>query len=146
MEAKYFTIMYWFCHTSTWICHGGTRVPNPEPPSQLSPHTIPLGHRSAPATSILHPSSNLDWWFISYMVLYMFQCHSPKFLRGHWVKKREVITKAYGWFPQKRGRRLGHVHTQNEDHWRRRWLSTSKRKSPWKKSIQLTPQSQTSSL
>ena len=22
MEANYFTILYWFCHTSTWICHG----------------------------------------------------------------------------------------------------------------------------
>ena len=41
------------CHTSTWIRHGYTRVPNPEPPSHLPPHTIPLGHPSAPALSIL---------------------------------------------------------------------------------------------
>ena len=27
----YFTILYWFCHTSTWIHHGWTWVPNPEP-------------------------------------------------------------------------------------------------------------------
>jgi len=27
----YFTILYWFCHTSTCICHGCTRVPHPEP-------------------------------------------------------------------------------------------------------------------
>ena len=45
----YFTILYWFCHTSTCICHGCTHVPNPEPPSHLPPHTIPLGHPSAPA-------------------------------------------------------------------------------------------------
>ena len=38
-----------------------THVPNPEPPSHLPPHTIPLGHPSAPAPSILYPSSNLDW-------------------------------------------------------------------------------------
>ena len=44
----------------------------------LPPHTIPLGHPSAPAQSILYPASNLDWRFISYMILYMFQCHSPK--------------------------------------------------------------------
>ena len=49
-----------------------------EPPSHLPPHTIPLGHASAPAPSILYPASNLDWRFISNMILYMFQCHSPK--------------------------------------------------------------------
>ena len=68
----YFTILYWFCHTSTWICHGCTRVPHPEPPSHLPPHTIPLGHPSAPAPSFLYPASNLDWRFVSYMILYMF--------------------------------------------------------------------------
>ena len=78
LEANYFTILYWFCHTSTWIRHGCTRVPNPEAPSHLAPHTIPLGHPSAPAPSILYPASNLDWRFFSYMILYMFKCHSPK--------------------------------------------------------------------
>ena len=28
----YFTILYWFCRTSTCIHHGCTRVPHPEPP------------------------------------------------------------------------------------------------------------------
>ena len=74
----YFTIVYWFCHTSTWIHYGCTCVPNPEPSLHLPPHTIPLGHASAPAPSILYPTLNLDWWFISYLILYMFQCHSPK--------------------------------------------------------------------
>ena len=68
----YFTILYWFCHTSTCICHGCTRVPHPEPSSHLPSHTIPLGHPSAPAPSFLYPASNLDWRFISYMILYMF--------------------------------------------------------------------------
>ena len=78
MEVNYFTILYWFCHISTWISHRYTRVPHPEPPFLLPPHTIPLGHPSAPAPSIQYHASNLDWWFISYMILYMFQCHSPK--------------------------------------------------------------------
>ena len=69
---------YWFCHTSTCIHHGCTRVPHPEPPSHLPPRTIPLGHPSAPAPSILSHASNLDWQFISHMILYMFQCHFPK--------------------------------------------------------------------
>ena len=42
-----FTILYWFCHISTCICHRYTRVPHPEPPSHLPPCTIPLGHPSA---------------------------------------------------------------------------------------------------
>ena len=74
----YFTILYWFCHTSTWIRHGCTCVPHPESLSHLPPHIIPLGHPSAPAPSFLYPASNVDWRFVSYMILYMFQCHSPK--------------------------------------------------------------------
>ena len=49
---------------------------NPLP--HLPPHTIPLGHPSAPAPSILYPASNLDWQFVLHMILYMFQCHSLK--------------------------------------------------------------------
>ena len=75
---SYFTILCWFCHTSAWIHHGCTCVPNPESPSPAPPHTISLGHPSAPAPRILYPVSNLDWRFISYMIIYMFQCHSPK--------------------------------------------------------------------
>ena len=74
----YFTILYWFCHISTCIHHGCTCVPHPESPSHLPLHTIPLGHPSAPAPSFLYPGSNLDWRSISYMILYMFQFHSPK--------------------------------------------------------------------
>ena len=73
MEANYFTILYWFCHTSTGIRHRYTRVPHPVLPSLLTLCTIPLGRPSAPAPSILYPASNLDWQFISH-ILYMFQC------------------------------------------------------------------------
>ena len=74
----YFTILYWFCNTLTWICHGCTWVLNPEPPSHLPPQIISLGHPSAPAPSILYPVLNLDWRFVSYTIVYMFQCYSPK--------------------------------------------------------------------
>ena len=67
-----------FCHISTWIHHRYTRVPHPEPSSLLPPHTIPLGCPSAPAPSIQYRASNLDWQLVSYTILYMFQCHSPK--------------------------------------------------------------------
>ena len=67
-----------FCHTFTWISHGCTCVPHPDPPSHLPPHPIPQGHPSAPALSTLSHPSNLDWWFISHMIIYMFQCYSVK--------------------------------------------------------------------
>ena len=73
-----FTILYWFCHISKWIRHRFTCVPHPEPSSLLPPHTIPLGRPSAPAPSIQYHALNLDWLLISYMILYIFQCHSPK--------------------------------------------------------------------
>ena len=48
------------------------------PSSHLPPHTIPLGHPHAPAPRIQYHASNLDWQFISHLIIYMFQCHSPK--------------------------------------------------------------------
>ena len=65
-----------FCHILIWISHGFTCVPSHEPPSPLPPHPIPLGHPSTPALSILSHASNLDWWSVSYMIIYMFQCYS----------------------------------------------------------------------
>ena len=73
-----FTILYWFCQISKWICHRYTCVPHPELSSLLPPHTIPLGRPSAPAPSIQYRASNLGWQLVSYIILYIFQCHSPK--------------------------------------------------------------------
>ena len=73
-----FTVLYWFCHSSKWICHGYTCVPHPEPFSLLPPHTITLGRPSVPAPSIQYHALNLDWRLISYIILYIVQCHSPK--------------------------------------------------------------------
>ena len=52
--------------------------PHPEPPSHLPPHPIPQGHPSSPVLSALLHASNLDWRSLSHMIIYMFQCHSPK--------------------------------------------------------------------
>ena len=49
--------MYWFCHTSTRICHRYTRGPHPEPPSHLPPNTIP---GSSQVTSPKHPVSCIE--------------------------------------------------------------------------------------
>ena len=88
----FFTSQYWFCHTLTWIHHRCTCVPYPEPSSHFPPHPIPLGHPSAPAPSIQYHASNLDWRFISYMILYMFQCHSPKSSHPRPLPKRLFYT------------------------------------------------------
>ena len=48
--------------------------PSPSPTSCCFVHT----QQSSEAPNILYHASNLDWRFISYMILYMFQCHSPK--------------------------------------------------------------------
>ena len=45
------------------------------PPTSLPVPSL-LGHPSAPAPSILYRTWTAP--FISYMILYMFQCHSPK--------------------------------------------------------------------
>ena len=72
-----------FCHTLTWISHGCTCVPYPEPSSHNPPHPIPQGHPSALALSTLFHASNLDWWSSSHMVIYMFQCYSLKSSHPH---------------------------------------------------------------
>ena len=74
----YFLFIYLFCQTSKRIRHRYTYAPHPEPSFLLPPHTIPLGRPSAPAPSIQYRASNLDWQLVSYMILHMFQCHSPK--------------------------------------------------------------------
>ena len=84
------TILYWFCHTSTWIRHGCTHVPHPESPSHLPPHPIPLGHPSAPAPSILYPALNLDWRFISHRYYTCFNAilpNHPTIALSHRVQK-----------------------------------------------------------
>ena len=47
-------------------------------PSHLPPHIISPDHPRAPAPIILYPISNIDWRFVSYLIVYMFQCCSPK--------------------------------------------------------------------
>ena len=84
MEANYFKYCIGFAihqHESTTGVHVFP-ILNP-PPSYIPPRTIPLGHPSAPAPSILYPASNLDWRLVTYMILYMFQCHSPKSSHPH---------------------------------------------------------------
>ena len=82
-----------FCHTLTWISYGYTCVPHPERPSHLPPQSIPLGCPSVPALSALFHTLNLNWWSISHMVIYMFQCYSLKSSHPHFLPqtKKSVL-------------------------------------------------------
>ena len=76
----YLTLQYCIGFAIHWheSATGVHEFPTLNPPSHHPPHIISLGHPSAPAPSIRYPASNLDWRFVSYMILYMFQCHSLK--------------------------------------------------------------------
>ena len=45
-------------------------------PIHFPPRPTPQGHPSAPVLIILYHASNLDWRFLSHMIIYMFQCYS----------------------------------------------------------------------
>ena len=87
-----------FCHTLTWISHGYTCVPHPEPSSHLPPHPIPQGHPSAPALSTLSHALNLDWRSISHMIIYMFQCYSLKSSHPRLLPQSPKVCSLDLWF------------------------------------------------
>ena len=57
---KLITLQYCsgFCHTLTWISHGFTYIPHPDPPSHFPLYPIPLGLPSVPglSTCLMHPT------------------------------------------------------------------------------------------
>ena len=86
-----------FCHTLTWISHGCTCVPHPEPSSFLLPHPIPQGPPSTLALRALSHASNLDWWSISHIVIHMFQCYSLKSSQPHFLPQSPKVCSLHLW-------------------------------------------------
>ena len=72
LEANYNIVVVFAIH---W--HGSAMGVHVSPILNLPPHPIPQGP-NAPALSALSHASNLDWWSISHMIIYMFQCCSLK--------------------------------------------------------------------
>ena len=61
-----FTILYLFCHISTWICHRYTRVPHPEPSSLPVPSLWVVPVHEPQASSIVHwtwTGDSLHIWY-----------------------------------------------------------------------------------
>ena len=68
MEVNYCTILYWFCHTSTIICHRYTRVPilNPPPSSLPVPSLWVVPVHQPQVSSIMHwtwASNSFRIWY-----------------------------------------------------------------------------------
>ena len=55
-------------HASGTDVHRWAAIAHHDPHSYPPPHTIHLGHPSAPAPSFLYPALNLDWRLVSYML------------------------------------------------------------------------------
>ena len=53
-----------FSHTLTWISHGFTCVPHPDPLSHLPLHLIPRSSQCTRSEHLSH-ASNLGWWSVS---------------------------------------------------------------------------------
>ena len=71
-----------FCHTLTWISHGFTCIPHPDPPSHLPLHLIPLGLSSAPAlVSCIQPG--LVICFLSMFLYIPFSLQCVLISKGH---------------------------------------------------------------
>ena len=71
------TLQYFngFCHTLTWISHGFTCTPHPDPPPSPSPPD-PSGSSQCTRPEHLSHTSNLGWWSVSPLIIYMFWCCS----------------------------------------------------------------------
>ena len=85
-----------FCHTLTWISHGFTCIPHPDPPSHLPLHLISLGLPSAPGPSTcrMHPTWAGDLFYIPNCVEYFIYTTHHKwenFNKMFWVKNYFLV-------------------------------------------------------
>ena len=65
-----------FCHTLTWISHGFTCVPHPKSPLSPPSPSHPSGSSQCTSPEHLSHASNLGWWSVSPLIVYLFQCYS----------------------------------------------------------------------
>ena len=107
----YFIFLYCsgFCHTLTWISHGFTCVPHPDPPSHLPLHPIPLGLPSAPgpSTCLMHPTwagdlflnSILYMMFLCFLSVLILTCSIKIFVAAWGIFSRGIWALIWGLVP-----------------------------------------------
>ena len=78
-----------FCHTLTWISHGFTCIPHPDPPSHLPLYLLPLGLPSAPglSTCLMHPTWAGDLFHPRYTCFNADLLEHPTLAFSHRVQK-----------------------------------------------------------
>ena len=78
LEANYFIILWWFLpyiHMSRpWMYMCSPSWPSLSPPSP----SHPSGSSQCTGPKHLSHVLNLDWWSVSHMIIYVFQCYSLK--------------------------------------------------------------------
>ena len=87
-----FTILYWFCHISTWICHRYTCVPHPEPYSLPIPSLWVVLVYQPQASSIVHRTGTGDsfqiWYYTCFNAILP---NHPTLSLSHRVQKTVYI-------------------------------------------------------
>ena len=81
-----------FCHTLTWISHGFTCVPHPDPPPPPSP-SHPSGSSQCTSPEHLSHASSLGWRSVSHLIVYMFQCCSLRSMMWILDERRMFVSK-----------------------------------------------------
>ena len=66
-----------FCHTLTWISHGFTCVPHPDPPSHLPAHPILWVHQPRALVSCIQPGLVICFTLESILVSMLFSQNIP---------------------------------------------------------------------
>ena len=65
-----------FCHTLTRISHGFTCIPHTDTPLPPPSPSHPSGSSQCTSPEHLSHVSNLGWWSVSHLIVYLFQCYS----------------------------------------------------------------------
>ena len=83
-----------FCHTLTWISHGLHEFPIL---ILLLPPSLSLPSGSSQCTSPEHLShaSNLGWWSLSPLIVYLFQCYSLRISHPHLLPQSPKVCSVH---------------------------------------------------